>query len=306
MQRLLPYLLLLVAVLSWSGNFVIGRGVHDLVPPIALSFWRWLVAFLILLPFALRTTWRERELVARHWRFLVVQGILGVTGFNTLVYLGLQTTGAINAVVVNSTIPVIIVFISFLVYREGITLRQAIGGIVSFFGVTWIISHGAPASLFALHANTGDLWILAAALTWGSYSVFLRHYPEGLHPLAFLLCIMVTGLLSLAPFYAWEHLSGRTIRFDRTTVVTVLYVALFASVIAFICWNRAVRWVGANRAGIFVHLMPVFGTLLAILFLNERLQGYHLFGIAAVALGITLTTWHSAPKKPTISAEEQG
>ncbi|GAB4356422.1 MAG: DMT family transporter [Gammaproteobacteria bacterium] len=306
MRRLLPYLLLLVAVLSWSGNMVIGRGVHESVPPIALSFWRWLVAFLILLPFALRTAWQEWHLVIRHWRFLFVQGVLGVTGYNTLVYLGLQTTTAINAAVVSATIPVIIVFISFLVYQERIARRQALGGLISFFGVIWIISHGSPADLFGLHANRGDLWILAAALTWASYSVFLRHYPEQLHPLVFLLCIMAAGLLVLAPFYAWEHLGGRTIRFDTTTVITVLYVALFASVIAFICWNRAVRWVGANRAGIFVHFMPVFSTLLAILFLGERLYAYHLVGIAAVATGITLTTWHAPPKKATVSAEEQG
>ncbi len=303
--RFLPYLLLTLAVLFWSGNFVIGRGVHELIPPIALSFWRWLIALLILFPFAIRTTWQERSLVTKHWRFLWVQGALGVAGFNTLVYLGLQTTGTINAVVVNSTIPVIIVFISYLVYGERISLRQGLGGIISFLGVVWIISRGAPTDLFGLHANSGDLWVLAAAVTWAGYSVFLRHYPEGLHPLVFLLSIMVTGLVCLAPFYAWEHWGGRTIQFDGATVASVLYVALFASVLAFICWNRAVRWVGANRAGIFVHLMPVFATILAILFLDERLQSYHLLGIIAVALGILLTTWAPSSKKKLTPIETQ-
>lgn len=302
--RPLPYLLLTLATLFWSGNFVIGRGVHDVVPPIALSFWRWTVAFLILLPFAARPAWQDRKRIVKHWRFLAVQGILGVTGFNTLVYLGLQSTSAINAVVVNSTIPVIIVFITFLAYGERITLRQGAGGLISFLGVTWIISHGAPADLFDLHAGIGDLWILAAATVWASYSVFLRHYPQVLHPLAFLISIMAVGLFCLAPFYLWEHLNGRAIRFERTTIVSVLYVALFASVLAFICWNRAVRWVGANRAGIFVHLMPVFATILAILFLDERLYGYHMFGIAAVASGITLTTWRPNMRRETTAIGE--
>lgn len=286
----LPYLYLILATLFWSGNFVIGRGVHEIVPPIALSFWRWGVAFLILLPFAAQHLWQQRKLALRNWRFLVLQGVLGVTGFNTLVYLGLQSTGAINAVLVNSTIPVIIVFITFGLYRERITLRQGIGGLLSLFGVIWVVTRGAPSTLFSLEGNIGDLWVLAAALTWASYSVFLRHYPEGLHPLVFLLSIMITGLIALAPFYAWEHFGGRVIKFDRPTLLSVLYVALFASVLAFIFWNRAVRWVGANRAGVFVHLMPVFSTLLAIAFLGERLEAYHLWGIAAVATGIALTT----------------
>ncbi len=286
----LPYLFLILAALFWSGNFIIGRGMHDVVPPIALSFWRWAVAFLILLPFAAPRCWEQRHHIAQHWRFLVVQGVLGVTGFNTLVYLGLQTTGAINAVLVNSTIPVMIVFITYALFRERITLRQGIGGLMSLFGVIWVVTHGAPTTLLSLHGSRGDLWILAAALTWASYSVFLRFYPDRLHPLVFLLSIMVTGLAALAPFYAWEHLGGRTIHFDRATLLSILYVALFASVLAFIFWNRAVRWVGANRAGIFVHLMPVFSTVLAMIFLDERLESYHLWGIAAVASGITLTT----------------
>lgn len=286
----LPYLYLVLTTLFWSGNFVIGRGVHDIVPPIALSFWRWGVALLILLPFATHHLWRQRALALKSWRFLVTQGVLGVTGFNTLVYLGLQSTGAINAVLVNSTIPVIIVFISYALYRERITPRQGIGGLISLLGVIWVVTRGAPLTIFALDGTVGDLWVLTAALTWASYSVLLRHYPEGLHPLAFLLAIIIAGLVALAPFYAWEHQSGRVIRFDRPTLLSVLYVALFASVLAFIFWNRAVRWVGANRAGIFVHLMPVFSTLLAIAFLGERLQNYHLWGIAAVASGIMLTT----------------
>lgn len=286
----LPYLYLVLATLFWSGNFIIGRGMHDVIPPIALSFWRWSVALLILLPFAARYLWQQRRLVLGHWRFLVLQGVLGVTGFNTFVYLGLQSTGAINAVLVNSTIPVMIVFVSYALYRERITLRQGIGGMLSLFGVIWVVTRGAPSAIFALEGSGGDLWILAAALVWAAYSVFLRHYPEGLHPLAFLLSIMISGIVALAPFYAWEHLGGRSIRFDRPTLASILYVALFASVLAFIFWNRAVRWVGANRAGVFVHLMPVFSTLLALIFLDERLQLYHLWGIAAVASGITLTT----------------
>lgn len=289
----LPYLLLVLATLFWSGNFVIGRGVHAHVPPIALAFWRWTVALIVLTPFALHHAWRERALLREHWKLLGALGILGVSCFNTLVYLGLQTTGAINAVVVYSTVPVIIVFFSWAAYRDTISLRQGIGGLVSLAGVLWVTTRGEPLAIVHLHVHTGDLLVLAAAFTWAAYSVLLRHHPPGLHPLAFLLSIIAIGVLVLSPAYGWELSTGVTMHLDATTVAAVLYVAVFASLLSFICWNRAVRWVGANRAGIFVHLMPVFSTILAILFLGERLHRYHLWGIGAVASGIVLTTFHT-------------
>jgi len=287
----MPYLLLTLSALFWSGNFVLSRGMHAEIPPICLAFWRWSVALLILAPFGLRLVYQQRNLIRQHSRFMLFQALLGVTGFNTLIYLAMQSTTAINAVLVNSCIPVIIVVISWLVYHDRLSARQLIGVLISLSGVLLIIAKGEATALLQLSFNRGDLLVLAAAFVWAFYSANLRRYPQGLHPVAYLTGIILIGLIFLMPCYLFELQSGRTMQLNIPTVLTVGYVALFASVLAFICWNRAVREVGANRAGPFIHLMPVFSTILAIIFLDETLLSYHLKGIILVFTGITLTTF---------------
>ena len=264
---------------------------HAEIPPICLAFWRWSVALLILAPFGLRLVYQQRNLIRQHSRFMLFQALLGVTGFNTLIYLAMQSTTAINAVLVNSCIPVIIVVISWLVYHDRLSARQLIGVLISLSGVLLIIAKGEATALLQLSFNRGDLLVLAAAFVWAFYSANLRRYPQGLHPVAYLTGIILIGLIFLMPCYLFELQSGRTMQLNIPTVLTVGYVALFASVLAFICWNRAVREVGANRAGPFIHLMPVFSTILAIIFLDETLLSYHLKGIILVFTGITLTTF---------------
>ncbi len=293
----MPYVLLVLTTLFWSGNFVISRGMHAEIPPLALAFWRWVAAFLILLLFAGKYLWRERELVRSHYRFICIQGLVGVAGFNTLVYVAMQTTTAINAVLVNSCIPVLIAVCSWLFYREVLSMRQALGVLVSLTGVLLIITRGELAHLLAVNFNRGDLLVLAAALLWAIYSANLKRYPQGLHPLAFQTGIVLFGLLVLAPFYLVELGSGRVMQVNAATVGTVLYVAIFASVLAFIFWNRAVRTVGANKAGPFIHLMPVFSTVLAMIFLGETIRPFHLQGIALIFVGITMTTFRVSGRK---------
>lgn len=287
----MPYLLLTLSALFWSGNFVLSRGMHAEIPPVALAFWRWTLALLILAPFGLRLVYQQRNLIKQHRRFMLFQGLLGVAGFNTLLYLAMQSTTAINAVLVNSCIPVIIVIISWLVYREQLSMRQSIGVLVSLSGVLLIIARGDVTALQQMTFNRGDLLVLAAAFVWAFYSANLKQYPQGLHPVAYLTGIMIIGLFFLMPCYLFELLTGRQMQLNIPTMLTVGYVALFASVLAFICWNRAVREIGANRAGPFIHLMPVFSTILAIIFLDESLLGYHVRGILLVFSGIILTTF---------------
>ncbi len=293
----MPYLLLTLSALFWSGNFVLSRGMHAEIPPVSLAFWRWVLALLIIAPFGLRRVYEQRGLLIRHRRFMIWQGILGVTGFNTLIYLALQSTTAINAVLVNSCIPIIIVLISLLVYRERLSIRQAIGVFISLSGVLLIIAKGEMAALQQLTFNQGDLLVLAAAIVWASYSANLRHYPEGLHPIAYLTGIMLAGLVFLFPCYLFEIQSGKNIQINIETILTISYVALFASVLAFICWTRAIREVGANRAGPFIHLMPVFSTILAIIFLEEVLLDYHIQGMGLVFTGIFITTFSFKKRK---------
>lgn len=282
------YLLVSLAPLFWSGNFVLGRALHDVIPPIALSFWRWTVALLILLPFVLRALRGQADIIRRHWAILSLLGVLGVANFNTFVYLGLQTTTATNAVLLVSTTPVMIVVLSFLLLGQVVERAQKVGVLLSLVGVAVIVSAGDPASLASVALNTGDLWVMAAVASWALYSVCLRWRPPGLDPLVFLAATMVTGLVPLLPLYLWDLEGGSRFTLDMAAIGAIGYVALFPSVLAYIFWNRGVEEFGANRTGQFLHLMPVFGTLLSTALLGEQLRFFHLAGIGLVASGILL------------------
>jgi drug/metabolite transporter (DMT)-like permease len=287
----MPYVLLVLTTLFWSGNFVISRGMHAEIPPFTLSFWRWMTAFLILSLFAVKHLWRQREIARSHYRFICIQGLLGVAGFNTFVYLAMQTTTAINAVLVNSCIPVLIAVCSWILYREVMTPRQCLGVFISLCGVLLIITRGELNHLLEVSFNRGDLLVLFAAMLWALYSANLKRYPQELHPLAYQSGIVMCGLVVLFPLYLFELQSGKVMVVTPASVSTILYVALFASILAYIFWNRAVRTVGANKAGPFIHLMPVFSTILAVMFLGEQIQSYHLQGIVMIFIGITMTTF---------------
>ena len=286
----MPYILLVLAVLFWSGNFVIGRGIHETVPPISLSFWRWVVALIIMLPFVVKPMVRQRDLLRRNWRILSLLAVLGVTNFSSFLYIALQTNTVINTVLINSLMPVLIVFITWIGFQDRLTYTQGFGGLISFIGLIWIITRGAPTVLLTIELSRGDLWTLAATGSWALYSALLRKRPKNMHSMCFLGFITGVGLLFLSPFYVWEVTHGATFVWTPATAAAVVYISLFASILAFIFWNRAIEIIGANRGGIFVHLMPVFSIVMAIIFLGERLQMYHLPGMAGIILGIVLTT----------------
>jgi drug/metabolite transporter (DMT)-like permease len=292
----MPYLLLILTTLFWSGNFVLSRGMHAEIPPFSLSFWRWAVALLILSCFALRHLLAQRKLAIKHRKFIIVQGVVGVAGFNSFVYMAMQTTTAINAVLVNSCIPVIIVLFSWALFNDRLSVRQWLGVATSLCGVLLIISGGQPATLLALDFNRGDILVFIAAILWAFYSANLKRYPKGLHPLAYQTGIVLVGLAILLPLYLLELSTGRTTTISTGSIVTILYVALFASVLAFIFWNRAVAMLGANIAGPFIHLMPVFSTILAVIFLGETLTPYHIQAILLIFGGILITTFRVRKK----------
>ena len=289
--RVSPYLLLILTTLFWSGNFVLGRAVREAAPPIALSFWRWAVALLILLPFVWPRLVAQGPLRRRHWPVLTWLAFLGVANFNTFVYIGLQTTTATNALILISTAPVLIVALSFVALGLTVSRRQALGIALSLLGVLVIVTRGELAALLALQFNRGDAWVFAAVLSWALYSVYLKWRPADMDPLAFLTVTIGIGVLLLTPVYLWDvAVGGARLAINRVTVASVAYVAIFPSVLAYIFWNRAVAELGANRTGQFLHLMPAFGAVLALLLLGERLYGFHWVGIALIALGIYLAT----------------
>ncbi|MDS4026693.1 MAG: DMT family transporter [Candidatus Contendobacter sp.] len=285
-----PYLLLVLTTLFWSGNFVLGRAVHTVFTPFTLSFWRWAVALVILLPFVWGSLREQWPLIRRHGSILLLFSILGVVNFNTFVYIGLQSTTATNALIMLSVTPVLIVALSFLLLRQAVTGWQALGILISLGGVLVIVSRGDVGALLARQFNSGDLWVLAAVISWALYSVCLRWRPAELKPLNFQTMTMLIGITILTPLYGWDLAWGHIMAVNAATVGSILYLALFPSILAYVFWNRAVAELGANRAGQFLHLMPVFGAILSQIFLGERLYGFHAAGIALIALGIWLAT----------------
>lgn len=284
------WLLAALPPLFWAGNFVLARALHMEITPIALSFWRWAIALLILLPFVYSGLWRQRRLLRRHWPVLTLFAVLGITNYNTFAYLGLQHTTATNGVLLSSVTPVVIVALSFLLFRVPLRGVQLLGILLSLAGVVLIATEGRPVMLARLELNRGDLWILAASLDWALYSVFLRWRPAGLEAKTFLAAIIAIGLLPLVGLYAWDLAAGHRFALNATNLAAIGYVALFPSVLAYVFWNRAVAEMGPNRTGQYLHLMPAFGAALAILLLGERLQAFHLVGAVMIAAGIVLAT----------------
>lgn len=283
-----PLLLLILAVLFWSGNFIVGRGARELIPPVAFNFWRWVIALLILLPFCWHSLWRNRSLIRREWRIISALAISGITAFHSAVYLGLAHSEALNGFVYFATSPLFFVLFAWLLFRDRVEVSQAAGILVSMAGAAVVIARGDPAILLGLELAVGDLWLIAAVALWALYSVLLRRRPEGLPPLALICVVVGFALAFLLPFYALELWSGRRVEINRESLASLLYVSVFASVIAYIFWNRGVREAGPNAAGVSLQLMPVFGALLAVAFLDERMAVYHWLGAGLVLAGIVL------------------
>jgi drug/metabolite transporter (DMT)-like permease len=289
-SRALAFFLLGLSSLFWAGNWIIGRALRDAMEPIALNFWRWSIAALVLAPFALAGLAAQRHAIRRSLGLLALLAVTGVALFHSLVYLGLRTTTAVNAVLLNASAPLFMLLCSWSIERERCSRRQAAGMLISVAGILIILSHGDLRSLLQLEVHAGDVWILLAMPAWGIYSVLLKRRPPELDGIGLLFLISVAGVLLLAPAFALEALHAPPRWPSVTEGAGVLYVALFASVGAYICWNRGVSIVGANAAGFTLHLLPVFGTLLAMLFLGESFHAFHAAGIATILLGVVVAT----------------
>lgn len=286
-----PYLLLSLTALFWAGNAVLARALHTLLPPATMAFWRWVLALLLLSPFVLRPMYEERELLRTGWKRLALLGVLGVGCYNTFLYAALQTTTATNGVLINSMTPLLIVLMGRVLFGVRMTGRQQVGILLSLAGVIGIVSRGDIAVLVRLDFNHGDLLLVGGALTWALYTVLLRWRPAGIGTMAFLGATVVGGIvLLMLPLYLLELASGRVAVWNAATGAGLAYFAVFPSILAYLFWSSGVERIGANRAGLFLHLVPVFGVALAITFLGERLHLFHLAGAAAIFTGIYLST----------------
>lgn len=286
----LPYLLLSLAVLAWAGNWVVGRAMRDDMGPVAMGFWRWALALALILPFSVRELRRKWDVVRRNAWWLTVSGAIGAVMFNAMIYVGLQYTTTTNSVLFNSIVPILIVIISWLVFGEKISARQVIGILISLIGVLAIVSRGNPSILAMLQFNRGDVWIMTAMLFWAVYTILLRWRPKELSAIAFLTAMLVFSLPLLMPFYVWELVQRGSFELSALNVVALAYYAIIPSVVAYLMWNYGVAKVGPNRAGLMVHLLPIFAAILSVVFLGERLYAYHYIGTGFVFGGIWLTT----------------
>jgi drug/metabolite transporter (DMT)-like permease len=289
-RRVLALFLLALASLLWAGNWVAGRALRDAFAPAELNFFRWLVAALVLAPFALPQLAGKGAILRRHAPVLALLALSGVALFQTLVYLGLRTTTAINAVLLNSSSPLFFLLCSWAIERERATRQQVAGMLISTAGILVILARGEAATLLQLRFHAGDAWILLAMPIWGLYSVLLKRRPKELGGLAFLFVITIAGILMLAPFAAAEVLQAQRHWPSPAEAGGVLYMGLAASVAAFMLWNRGVAVVGANTAGFTLHLLPMFGTALAMLFLGEAFRPFHAAGFITIVAGVVLAT----------------
>ena len=287
MSGWLPYLLLTIAPLCWAGNIVLARGVIEIIPPVGFAFWRWAIAFLILLPFTWHRAKQDWKTAIKSWKMMVLLSIVGISCFNTLLYMAVHTTTAINGALIQTSMPAIIILISLIVYKERVTVLQIIGVLLCIFGAAIVVLHGQIASLLNFSFAPGDILMLLAVFLYALYSALLPKRPK-IHPVSFLTYTFGIGVLGLLPVYIWELSHYGAFEFTPNVVISILYVALFPSIVAFFCWNRGIEMIGANRGGLFINLIPVFASIMAIIWLGESLQSFHIMGMVLICGGMIL------------------
>lgn len=269
-----------------------------------LSFWRWLVALLVLLPFGWRALWAQRDIYRQYAGRLLFVSLTGVTAFNSFIYHAVQYTTAIHASLLTAAIPAAGVVMSYLVYRDTISLRTAFGMVAASIGVVAIVGHGDVTVLLRLAFNTGDLLAIGAVIVWAAYSVALKGMPKTLDPIGFLLATMIIGLVFITPLYLREVFAGETMVVSAGNVLGIVYLGVFASVLGFVFFTKGLAMVGPNVANQFNYLSPVFSGTLAILLLGERLEWFHVVGLVLILFGVWCATTRRKPAPARAEAAE--
>lgn len=285
-QVLFGYLFALGATAIWSGNFIVARGLSDVVPPVSLAFWRWVVAVIVFLPFALKPLIAERQQLLKNLRYLSVTALLGVTVFNTLIYIAGHTTSALNLSLIAITFPIFIIILSRILYGEMITVYKILGILLVTSGVILLITKGDLLVLRNISFAEGDLWMLSASAIFAIYSILVKQKPKELSIWAFQLSTFSIGLLFLFPFFIWEWSTTPPVNYETTTLLSILYVGIFASLIAFILWNKAIMTIGPSKSGLVYYTLPLFSGFLAYFFLDESIGMVHLFSALLIVAGI--------------------
>lgn len=284
------YVFLVLAVLFWSGNFIFARLVSNIIEPMQLSFFRWFFVLILLLPYLLFHYKNILKVIKKEYFLIIIFSALGITGFNTFLYYGLETTTATNALLINSSTPMFIIVISTLIFKTKITKLQLFGVLVSTLGVIYLILKGQINHILELKFTVGDLWIILACVDWALYTILLKYKPKELNAFEFLGLTAFIGTIILYFIFLFQ---GYSFEFNflenKDVFYSLIYIVIFPSILSFYFWNISTIELGANKAGQFAHLMPIFGAVLAYVFLDEVLEFYHFIGILLISSGIYLS-----------------
>lgn len=292
-QIISGYLFAIGATALWSGNLIIARGLNESIPPISLAFWRWVVAVIVFLPFALKPLISEWDILKKNILYLFITSLLGITIFNTIIYFAAHTTTAINLSLISITFPVFIVILSRIFLSELITKNKGIGIILVVSGVVLLISKGDFSILLNISFAIGDAWMLAASLIFAIYGILLKYKPKQLSIWAFQLSTFILGLIFLFPFFIWEQVTTPSVEYDIKAVCSILYVGIFASLSAFVLWNKAIMAIGPTKAGMIYYTLPIFSGFLAYLFLKEDISILHFYCVLLIVSGILTANYES-------------
>jgi len=286
----LAYLILILTTIFWSGNFIVGKAASMYqIPPFSLNFYRWFFAGLILLPFTYKEIISKQKYIINNLGFFIILGITSITIFNSIVYYSLYYTQVISGILMISTIPVWIIFISSILNIEKTNIFQIIGVILSLTGVIFIITKADLNLIKNLDFNKGDLSMVVAMFSWAIYSALLKSKKYEISQVSLLEVVIICGLIFLIPIYFIEMKMGNPIILGKPFYLILSYVVIFPGLAAFFFWIKGISIIGANRAGIFLHLMPIMGAIMAMIIFDEKFMFYHILGAIFIIAGITLS-----------------
>ncbi|MDE2377009.1 DMT family transporter [Bradyrhizobium sp.] len=291
-----PYLLLSLTSLFWAGNIVLARHVGSHIPPITMTTIRWFGVFFILLPFAWPHLRRDRPALRAQLPLMLLLSLVGFAFNNAISYWAMQYTEALNALLIQSSGPLFVALWSLVLFGVRLTAAQAAGIVISLAGVLTIILRGDFAALAGIAFNKGDVMFASSLVSFGLYSALIPRRPK-IHQLSFISFTTCCGALMLLPGAAWEFCNGTLLTLDALTLATLAYILVFPSTLAYLFFNRGVALIGPNRAAPFFHLVPVFGSAMAILLLGEKLRLFHLIGYALVLAGVVIASRQGSAAK---------
>ena len=289
-KNYIAYIFLILATFFWSGNFIVGKFATLFeIPPLTLNFLRWVMVWLILIPFTLKEILKKRDYIKKNWLIISFMGVITISTFNSVVYFALNYTQVINAVLMLAAIPAVVIILSSVMDVEKTNKFQITGLILSILGVATIISNADIQKIISLNFNKGDLWMIVCVLSWSIYSTLLKKRKFELSQFTFIQLMVTVGLIFLIPQYLYEQSIGLDLRVNKAFIIILLYVVIFPAIAAYYCWQKAIELIGPNRSAMFIQLMPLFSALMAILIFKEKFQIYHFIGTTFIVSGIYLS-----------------